>query len=403
MLSITQAREQIAAAATPIEEAQRLPLQLAHKRILAEDSVARIDAPPEDNSAMDGYAIQRPQHAPPWRFAVSQVVNAGSAPQPLTPGTAARVLTGANIPRGADTVVIQENCEVQGQHVVVLEAATKGANIRPRGQDFTRGQTLVRRGERLNAAQLGLLAAAGVHQVPVVRAPRVALINTGSELVEPGEPLQPGQIYNANATLLRALLESWGGDIVQQLHLPDDLEQTTKALRSVAGTVDLIITSGGVSVGDEDHVKTAINALGELDLWKINLKPGKPLAFGFITNGVTKNQTPIIGLPGNPVSSFVTAVLFVKAFINGLYGRKEPALRSLHAPAAFALDRIQTRPELIRVQLGDEGLAAYPNQSSGVLSSLSWADALALIEPEQLPINIGDPLRYYPLLQLTEL
>lgn len=403
MLSITQARQQISMAATAITEKQSLSLQQAHKRILAEDCLAKVDAPPEDNSAMDGYAIQRPPHTPPWQFDVSQVVNAGSAPQPLAPGTAARIFTGANIPKGADTVVIQENCEVQGQRVTVLEATTKGANIRPRGQDFTHGQTLVRRGQRLNAAQLGLLAAAGVHQVQVVRAPRVALINTGSELVEPGEPLQPGQIYNANATLLRALFESWGCDIVQQRRLPDDLEQTTAALRDVAGTVDLIITSGGVSVGDEDHVKTAINALGQLDLWKICLKPGKPLAFGFITNGRNEAQTPVIGLPGNPVSSFVTAVLFVKAFINGLYDRKESPLYSLHAPAAFNLDRTQTRPEFIRVQLSADGLIAYPNQSSGVLSSLSWADALALIEPEQLPIKTGDPLRYFPLLQLMEL
>lgn len=403
MLSIAEAQQQIALAAIAITEQENVPLHKAHKRILAQDRLALVDAPPADNSAMDGYAIKAPAYAPPWQFSVSQTVNAGQSPQPLVPGTAARIFTGANIPEGADTVVIQENCEAHDTHISIRQAPPKGANIRPRGQDFVHGQVLVRRGQRLDATKLALLAAGGMSSVPVVRPPRVALISTGSELVEPGKPLQSGQIYNSNTTLLASLLTDWGCTISQPQHIVDNLEQTKVALRNLAGSVDLIVTSGGVSVGDEDHVKAAVAALGTIELWKICLKPGKPLAFGFINNKMSKAQTPVIGLPGNPVSSFVTAVLFVKAFINGLYGRTQEPLPALHAPATFAIDGPQTRPEFIRVQLRNDGLATYPNQSSGVLSSLSWADALALIEPERLPIKHGDPLPYYPLLQLMEL
>lgn len=402
MLTIAQAREKIAKSATAINERETLPLRQAYKRVLAAECRARADSPPADNSAMDGYAIKIPTSAPPWQLQISQTINAGSAPQPLKADTAARIFTGANVPPGADTVVIQEDCEVQGSHVVIKQAPVKYANVRPRGQDFMHEQTLARRGQLLNAAMLGLLAAGGIDEVQAVRAPRVAIVNTGNELVEPGLRLQAGQIYDSNAIMLHALLTGWGCEVTQQVRLPDDLEKTKAALHAVASDVDLIITSGGVSVGDEDHVKAAIAALGQIELWKVFMKPGKPLAFGFVTNG-ERGRTPVIGLPGNPVSSFVTAVLFVKEFVNGLFGRTYADLQPLYAPAAFSIDTPQKRPELMRVQLRSEGLVAHPNQSSGVLSSVAWADALALIEPNHLPIRPGDAVPYYPLAQLLEL
>lgn len=404
MLTIAQARQQIIQSANPIREYECRPLQQAFKRVLAEDYCAQVDSPPADNSAMDGYAFLRPSEAPPWRLRVSQAISAGTAPQQLEPGTAARIFTGANIPPGANTVAIQEHCEAQGSHILIQQSPSDGGNIRPRGQDFSCGHVLAQAGEILHAAKLGLLAAGGHSQVRVLRAPRVALINTGSELVEPGTALQSGQIYNSNATVLSALLANWGCTITQQIRVSDDLGKTKAALEGAAGKVDLIITSGGVSVGDEDHVKAAVAALGKLDWWKICMKPGKPLAFGSIADG-KGGETPVIGLPGNPVSSFVTAVLFVKSFINGLYGRtgKETDMSALHAPATFGIEGRHTRPEFLRVQLQAEGLVQHPNQSSGVLSSLAWADALAFIEPDTLPIKPGDAVPYYPLLQLTEL
>lgn len=403
MLSILQAQQKIAEAARAIAERETLSLRCARGRIAAVDCAAEVDVPPAANSAMDGYTFAVPNTPPPWHLPISQTVAAGSAPAPLAPGTAARIFTGANIPVGANTVAIQENCICEGAQVTVTTDSAEGANIRPQGQDFCRGVLLVRRGQVLRAPQLSLLAAGGIAEVDVVRAPRVAIINTGNELVEPGSPLSAGQIYNSNATMLRALCEGWGCEITAQLHAADSLEQSKQALLEVAGKVDLIITSGGVSVGDEDHVKNAVAALGQLELWKICMKPGKPLAFGFIHTPDKLQSTAIIGLPGNPVSSFVTALLFVKAFLYGLYGRPFQPPQPLWAPANFTIEASQKRPEFLRVQLQEHGLQPYPNQSSGVLSSLAWADALALIEPQRLPLQIGDAVPYYPLNQLLEL
>lgn len=404
MLTIWEARRRIADAAIAMPERRRLPLAAASSKVLAEDAVAKVDAPPADNSAMDGYAFATASLTESRELPVSQTIAAGAAPLPLKPGTAARIFTGASIPPGADTVIPQENCEVQNNTVCVREPTGKGANIRPQGQDFAAGVVLAHRGQVLCAATLGLLAAGGVSEVEVVRAPRVAIINTGSELAEPGTLLRSGQIYNSNATMLRALLTGWGCDVVMQMHVADDLEQTTSALREAAAQVDLLVTSGGVSVGDEDHVKAAIEALGQLELWKVCIKPGKPLAFGYIANGsgtAPSGRTPLIGLPGNPVSSYVTAVFFVKAFINGLYGRNYAEPTALVAPAAFTVQGPQKRPEFVRVRWTNNGLSLYPNQSSGVLSSLAWANALAYIDPARLPIAAGDPVPFYFIEQLA--
>lgn len=406
MLTIWEARRRIAGAAVAITERQRLPLTDAAGRIMAERAIATVSAPPADNSAMDGFAFAAVAAANAKPLRISQTIKAGDAPQPLSPGTAARIFTGAEIPSGADTVAMQENCEVLGNEVSLREGTVAGANIRPLGQDFLKGDVLVHAGQLLNAARLGLLAAAGVSEVALIRAPRVAIINTGNELAEPGAPLRAGQIYNSNATMLRALLSSWGCHVVQQIHVADDLQQTEQALCEAAAHADLVITSGGVSVGDEDHVRAAIARLGKIELWKVCIKPGKPLAFGFIADrlGCPANRhVPVIGLPGNPVSSYVSALLFVKAFINGLYGREYQEPQALMAPATFSINRPQQRPEFVRARWSGQGLTLHKNQSSGVLSSLAWANSLALIDPARLPIAIGDPVPFYFLNQLTAL
>lgn len=400
MLTLPEARALIAGQARPITDCETLALTVAHKRFLAVDCAALVDVPPAANSAMDGYALQVPQSPPPWTLAVSQTVAAGHAPLPLAAGTAARILTGAEIPAGADAVAIQEDCERQDDQVahsdqVTIKVAVKpGENIRPQGQDLTRGQLIVAQSRRLTAVDLALLASSGHGKVTVVRRPKVAIVSSGSELMPPGHVLSPGQIYDSNRFALQALVEDWGCELVVSTHVADDLEATQSLLQNLAPRVDLLLTSGGVSVGDADHLKTAITRLGSLDIWKVRLKPGKPLAFGHIH--CATGATPVIALPGNPVSALVTAGLFVKPFIAGLLGRLYEPLEFEYAPTAFAIEKPRQRPELMRARLENGQLLAAPNQSSGVLSSLQWANALAWVEADTT-IARGDKLPYLPM------
>ncbi|MCR6650821.1 MAG: molybdopterin molybdotransferase MoeA [Cellvibrionaceae bacterium] len=395
MMDVFTARAMIAGKAQALPQ-ESVPLAQALGRILAADITARIDVPPAANSAMDGYALQIPDTAAPWRLPVSQVIAAGRAPSPLQLGTAARIFTGGEIPAGANAVAIQEECERDGDQVIVLIAPAVGENIRPRGQDLQAGQLVATTGTRLTALHLGLLASCGVDAVEVRRRPRVALLSSGSELVEPGRPLQPGQIYNSNLHLLRGLLQDWGCELVQETCVADDLEQTRAILKASAERADLIISTGGVSVGDADHLKAAISSLGELDLWKVNMKPGKPLAFGRL------GTTPILALPGNPVSAFTTAILFVKPFIEGLYGRPYQELPFQNLPAGFAIHQPRRRPEFMRVRAENGRLQPFANQSSGVLSSLLWADGLAWIAADST-LAEGNPVPYLPMQTLLTL
>lgn len=397
MMDVFTARERIAKQARKLAD-ETLPLCDAHHRIAALNIVAAIDVPPADNSAMDGYALAIPSRATPWVLPVSQTVPAGTPPAPLKAGTAARIFTGAEIPAGANAVVIQEECERNGDQVIIKVAAQSGDNIRPRGQDIQRGQTIVRRGEKLSALHLGLLASCGIHQVEVKRRPRVALLSSGSELVEPGQPLASGQIYNSNLYMLRGLLRDWGCELVVQERIADDLDSTQSALQNAADHSDLIISTGGVSVGDADHLKAAISRLGELELWKVNMKPGKPLAFGHIGT----KTTPILALPGNPVSAFTTAAIFVKPFIESLYGKPYQALGFSEAPAAFSIAHPRRRAEFLRVRREHGMLQLFSNQSSGVLSSLLWADGLAWVAAETTVQN-GDLIPYLPMQDLLTL
>lgn len=395
MLELDEARIKITAALTAISDYESVALAKAFGRILAEDVVSNIDVPPADNSAMDGYAFRFQDlitNGEPL-FPISQRIQAGAVANSLEPGTAARIFTGAELPDNADTVVMQENCSLLDENSVrVNQAARRGENVRPRGQDIQEGSTVLMAGQHLDAQHIGLLASIGCATVKVKRRLNVAVISTGNELAPPGQPLKQGQIYNSNQFMLLALLEKIGCTSIDCGFIEDSLSATQNALAKAAKEADLIISSGGVSVGEEDYVKQAVQNLGELDVWKINIKPGKPLAFGKI------GQCAFLGLPGNPVSAYVTFLLLGLPVIKALSGAANPAeaVRPFYCKANFSSGKAAKRPEYLRVKLTEQGVEPHPNQSSGVMSSVCWADALALL-PANTLIERGDLLALYPL------
>jgi len=368
-------------------------------RIAAEDVFSSIDIPPSDNSAMDGFAIRYEDIAEQERVTleVSQRVPAGSIPAPLASGTAARIFTGANLPEGADTVVIQENCDhlhdISGATVEVLKIPEKGANIRPKGQDITVGAKVIKKGQRLNAIDLSLLASIGKASVKVFERLKVAIFSTGDELAEPGHELKAGQIYNSNRPLLWALCQKLGFVPVDCGIVEDTLPATKDALRGAASKAHLVLSSGGVSVGEEDHIKPAIESIGKLEMWKVQIKPGKPVAYGSV------DKAAFLGLPGNPVSSFVVFQLLAVPLMRALQGEERCHSQTFQVLAGFD-KKITTREEFIRVKLRQEEgrLVAdrFPNLSSGVLSSLSWADGLVR-QNIDCSITSGDSVDFYPL------
>lgn len=371
---------------------EAIALDRARARILAADHTAPSDVPAWDNSAMDGYTLAASScSGASCRLRISQRIPAGSAAPALEPGTAARIFTGAPLPEGADAVVMQENCREQDGAVEILQAVSAGQNVRRAGSDMSKGQTLMPAGRRLRAADLGLLAGTGLARVSVHRRLRVALLATGDELVAPGGPLREGQIYNSNAYTLAALLEALGVECIDAGVVGDDLQRTTEAIGELAEQADCVITTGGVSVGEEDHVRAAVERLGSLSIWKLALKPGKPFAFGHV------GQTPFFGLPGNPVSVFVTFVLLVRPCLLKMSGASECLPRSVRLPAGFDAPRSGDREEYLRVSLGEgEGagqLLPFRSQSSGLLSSLSHSDGLAVVPP-RTAVNRGDLLRF---------
>lgn len=388
----------------PVDGCEQVSTQEALGRVLAQDIVSTVDVPPLDNTSMDGYAVASKEISEPGHiFKVDQRIPAGSVGEPLKPKTIARIFTGAPIPPGADAVVMQEDCLPQAQSDLVQINAVPNAGqwIRRRGEDLSIGKVALSAGTVLRPQHLGVAASAGYAQLSVKRKVRVAAFFTGDELSLPGEPLKPGGIYNSNRDTLLGLIRSMGCLGTDYGIVPDQLEATRQALRTASEEHDLIITSGGVSVGEEDHIKPAVNAEGRLDLWQIGIKPGKPLAFGAVRKQNHANQeTWFIGLPGNPVSSFVTFILFVRPFILKLQGRSDTAPLSYLVRADFDWLKPDRRNEFLRVKMNtDGGLDLFPNQSSGVLTSAAWGDGL-IDCPAGQGFKKGDMVRYIPFSSL---
>ena len=400
MLSAPEALDILLSAVRPIAETETLPTLNANGRVLAADQTSQLNVPPMDNTQMDGYAVRAEDCASgSAQLKVSQRIPAGHVGSPLQPGTAARIFTGAMIPEGADAVVMQEQCEVQGDTVVIRHTPKAGEWIRRTGEDIRAGNIILFRGTRLRAQELGLASSVGLAELPVVRRPRVAVFFTGDELAMPGEPLKPGAIYNSNRFTLRGLLENLGCEITDYGIVPDSLDATRDTLRKAAAEHDLIITSGGVSVGEEDHVKPAVEAEGRLSMWQIAMKPGKPLAFGEIYRGEAGSAF-FIGLPGNPVSSFVTFLLFVRPFILRLQGVAEVAPKAFAMRADFSLPKGDRRNEFLRARINSAGgLDLFTNQGSAVLTSTVWGDGL-IDNPPGNAISPGDTVRFLPFSEL---
>jgi len=373
-------------------------------RVLAADVASLLNVPPEDNTAMDGYALRAVDvPAAGAVLPVSQRIPAGVVGAPLLPDTAARIFTGGQVPAGADAVVMQEQCEAlagDGLGSVRINTVPEpGQWIRRRGEDVQQGAVVLRSGERLTPQALGLAASVGAATLMVVRRPRVVLFSTGDELMMPGEPLRPGAIYNSNRFTHRALLQAAGCEVGDLGIVPDRLDATRAALREAAAGHDLIVTCGGVSVGEEDHLKPAAEAEGTLEHWQLAIKPGKPLAFGSIRRG-DGTSALLIGLPGNPVSSFVTYLLCVTTVLRVMQGSPPGLPPALPLRANFDWPKPDRRREFMRVRLNERGgLELFPNQSSGVLTSAVWADGLVDNPPGQ-SIRAGDTVRFMPLAEL---
>ncbi|WP_457363693.1 molybdopterin molybdotransferase MoeA [Pseudomonas sp. TE3610] len=390
-MPLEQALERLLAMAdqAPVQHTERLSLAQADGRVLAVDLVSTLDLPPWSNSAMDGYALRLADwHGEP--LAVSQRIQAGQAPGPLAAGTCARIFTGAPVPAGADCVEMQENADVLDDgRVRFTEPLSLNQNIRPQGQETRVGELVLPAGTRLGPIELGLAASLGHAELDVVRKVRVAVLSTGDELVDPGQPLGPGQIYNSNRRLLVSWLQRLGCEVIDAGILPDDLEQTRQRLTAL-GDAELILSTGGVSVGEADFLGIALREEGELALWKLAIKPGKPLTFGHF-RGV-----PVIGLPGNPASTLVTFALLARPYLLRRMGVADVAPLAFDVPAGFVWSKAGNRREYLRGRLDKGRAVIYPNQSSGVLRSAAWAEGLVEVL-EGRTLAEGDRVRFIPL------
>jgi molybdopterin molybdotransferase len=395
LLTVDEALEVMLAGAHPVLEVEEVPTFEAAGRVLARAQVSAMDVPPLDNSAMDGYAVRTADvKAPDARLKVAQRIMAGSVGRALEPGTAARIFTGAPIPPGADAIVMQEFCAADGDFVVVKKVPEKEAWIRRRASDIAKGAQVLAAGVRLRPQDTGLAASVGIKSLPLYRRVRMGLFFTGDELVMPGDPLPPGRIYNSNRFTLNGLARLFGCEVRDYGIVPDSLEATRAVLKRAAAECDVIVTSGGVSVGDADFVKPAVEAEGSLLMWKIAMKPGRPLAFG------KAGAAAFIGLPGNPVSSFVTFLIFVRPFLLRTQGLTQVAPHAIAARADFDWAEPDARREFLRVKWNAQGgLDIYPTQDSAVLTSTAWADGL-VDNPPNRAIAKGDTVRFLPYSEL---
>lgn len=393
LISVADAIEKIVSSAVALEESETIDILHALNRVLAVDVYSNINVPGYDNSAMDGYAVNSTEcKTSGLSLPVTQRIPAGQVGNKLEKGSAARIFTGAPIPAGADAVVMQERCERDGDNVVINEVVSANTNVRFAGEDIAKDSVVLTAGTRLRAQELGLVASVGLAALKVKQKLKVATFFTGDELITPGEPLASGQIYNSNRYTLRGLLQAMDCEIVDLGIVPDTLEATLKVLKEAAASAQLVITSGGVSVGEEDHVRIALEKLGELSMWRIAMKPGKPVAFGKIDNAL------FMGLPGNPVSVFVTFLIFARGLILKLQGVTDYHAKKMSVIADFDWQQVQ-RQEYLRVRLAQKNnqtvAQLYPQQGSGVLSSASWADGLVEVLIGH-GVTAGDNVTFMP-------
>jgi len=403
LLSTNEALQILTQSAKPISTVQSLDLDNTLGRVLATDVRSTINVPSFNNSAMDGYAInlKDSQTDTPggFEFEIADRIPAGNVGNELAPGKAARIFTGAPIPKGANTVIMQEECELidNNSKIEIYRPIARDENIRPMGNDIKSSDVILNSGTILRPQDIALAASVGIHKLEVFEPIKVGVFFTGDELIEPGNALKDGQIYNSNRYALVAMLKNLNCEIINLNNVEDTLDATVNALESLKEKCDLIMTTGGVSVGEEDHVKPAVQQLGELNLWRIKMKPGKPLAFGRV------GDTAFIGLPGNPVSAMVTFLLFARPFIKKIQGASHYLNTTIKVEANFDWHRSKPRREFVRARLDHTTTPAranqYPKQGSEVLSSMVWADGLIEI-PEKTTFKQGEILNFYPLSEM---
>ena len=385
----------------PTDKMENIAVHAALGRVLAESIYADVNVPPYNNSMMDGYALHSFDLEHNSVLEVSQRIPAGTEPDPLKPGTAARIFTGAPIPEGANMVVMQEETEQVGddQVRITAERTQPQQNIRNKGEDIANGDEILKAGHKLRPQDLGLITSIGIGQVSVYQTLKIATFTTGSELLEPGDAPQKGKIYNANRYVLAGLVPALGFELIDLGTVKDTLEATVEAMKQAASIADVVLTTGGVSVGEEDHIKPAIEQLGSLDMWKVKMKPGKPLAYGKI------GDTPFIGLPGNPVSAFATFNLFAHPYLLKMQGANEIKAKPVWLEAAFEWNKPGFRREFARAKLVNKNqktyVKIYPQQGSGVLTSTVWAEGFVVI-PEDTVISKGDTVAFYPFNPINE-
>jgi len=394
MKTFDEALDYLLSKAIPTAKTEQVPIHQALGRTLAQDITSTLNVPPHHNSMMDGYAVRSTEVVAAKDFAVSQRIAAGSVGEPLMVSTVARIFTGAPMPEGADAVVMQEEAvEKEGVVTFSVESVTKKQNVRHIGEDIAVGDVILAKGHKLRPQDLGLITSIGLGKVSVYKPLVIATFTTGDELVEPGEKADAGKIYNANRYVLAGLVPQLGFELIDLGRVPDCLDATIDVLEQAATVADVVITTGGVSVGDEDHIKPAVDSIGHLDMWKVKMKPGKPIAFGEVAG------KPFIGLPGNPVSAFATFNLFARPFLLAMQGQHHCMIEPIWLKAGFDWTKVGFRRDFVRARLENREqetrVTLYPNQGSGVLTSTVWADGLAVI-PEDTMIAKGDLVAYYP-------